>query len=284
MNFKESMDAYSGGRGNELTYETTATAGAYNIKFGIRIPDSRSVSYSYLIRSSSDIFGCVGLTQKKYCIFNKQYSKEDYENLIPRIVKHMTDMPYVDKERRTYKYGEFFPPELSPFAYNETITQEYFPLTKEEALRQGYRWKDLEERQYTITMTHNQLLDHIKDVDESILKETIECAHNQTCNEQCTQAFKIIEPELAFYKKMNLSLPRLCSNCRHYQRLKEKNPLKLWHGKCQCTGRSSENGVYSNTTGHFHGGDKCPNEFETSYAPDRKEIVYCEQCYNAEVI
>ena len=27
----------------------------------------------------------------------------------------------------------------------------------------------------------------------------------------------------------------------------------------------------------------CKNEFETSYAPDRPEIVYCEQCYNEEV-
>ena len=32
-----------------------------------------------------------------------------------------------------------------------------------------------------------------------------------------------------------------------------------------------------------HHSRKCSNEFETSYAKDRKEIVYCEQCYNAEV-
>ena len=27
----------------------------------------------------------------------------------------------------------------------------------------------------------------------------------------------------------------------------------------------------------------CKKEFETSYAPDRPEIVYCESCYNKEV-
>ncbi len=27
----------------------------------------------------------------------------------------------------------------------------------------------------------------------------------------------------------------------------------------------------------------CQNEFETSYAPDRPEIVYCERCYQQEV-
>ena len=41
---------------------------------------------------------------------------------------------------------------------------------------------------------------------------------------------------------------------------------------------------YQNTVEHSHHKGKCPNEFETSYAPDRPEIVYCEQCYQAEVI
>jgi hypothetical protein len=41
--------------------------------------------------------------------------------------------------------------------------------------------------------------------------------------------------------------------------------------------------VYENTAKHDHE-NRCPNEFETSYAPDRKEIVYCEACYLKEVI
>jgi hypothetical protein len=47
--------------------------------------------------------------------------------------------------------------------------------------------------------------------------------------------------------------------------------MKLWHRQCMC----SKN--------HPHHGGRCSNEFETSYSPDRKEIVYCEQCYNSEV-
>ncbi len=57
----------------------------------------------------------------------------------------------------------------------------------------------------------------------------------------------------------------------------------MWHRKCQCAGAKSENGVYANTSKHDHGDNHCPNEFETSYAPGRPEIVYCEQCYNSEV-
>ncbi|MBU1255355.1 hypothetical protein KKH35_00610, partial [Patescibacteria group bacterium] len=59
---------------------------------------------------------------------------------------------------------------------------------------------------------------------------------------------------------------------------------KLWHRKCQCAGHQSNNKIYKNTIEHPHHKDKhCPNEFETSYSPDRKEIVYCEACYNKEV-
>jgi len=290
---KDSMDYTYWGMGSELMYES--------ISVGRQCSSSAFVTecWDQLIRaqycmnchSSSYFFGCVGLKKKQYCILNKQYTKEEYEQLVPKIIEHMNNMPYIDKKGRVYKYGEFFPPELSPFSYNETIAQEYFPLTKEQAIEQGYSWKDPEERNITITIKSEELPDHIKDVKDDILTQVIECQHNnQNCNEQCTTAFKIIPQELEFYKKMNLPLPRLCPNCRHYQRIKQRNPLKLWHRQCMCNGKESviskqELGYkYQNTITHTHGTEPCLNEFETTYAPERKEIVYCEQCYQQEVV
>ena len=112
----------------------------------------------------------------------------------------------------------------------------------------------------------------IANVAEGILSEIIGCAHQGKCNEKCTMAFKVIPQELQLYKKMGIPLPTLCPNCRHYQRLYKRNPMKLWHRHCMCDRN------HSNHTG------KCSNEFETSYAPDGKEIVYCEQCYQQEVM
>lgn len=174
----------------------------------------------------------------------------------------MNDMPYIDSKGRVYKYGEFFPSELSPFCYNETIAQEYFPLTKEQALEQGYKWKDKEERNYSIDIKNEDIPDDINNVNDDIISKVIECQHKD-CNHQCTEAFKIIPEELQFYKRMNLPIPHLCPNCRHYERLSQRNPLKLWHRRCMKEG--------------------CNNEFETSYAPERPEIVYCEKCYQKEV-
>ncbi|MFH1388212.1 MAG: hypothetical protein ABIG88_02825, partial [Patescibacteria group bacterium] len=183
-----------------------------------------------------------------------------------KIIKHMNDMPYTDKKGRIYKYGEFFPPELSPFGYNETIANEYFPLTKEEALKQGYNWNDKPKNEYKPTIKASNLPDNIKDVDNSILKEVIECENVRPLgSNKCTGSgvFRLIPTELKFYKKMNLPLPRLCPDCRHRERIKQRNPLKLWKRKCMKKG--------------------CHNEFQTTYSPDRKEIVYCEKCYNKEV-
>ena len=75
-----------------------------------------------------------------------------------------------------------------------------------------------------------------------------------------------------FLKKHNIALPHLCPNCRHYQRLAQRNPMKLWHRQCMCEQED-----------HNHQG-RCQVEFETSYDPEKKEIVYCESCYNREVI
>ncbi len=281
----DAYDGYGIGANAELLYESIDTgAEGSRFYFDIFVWTGSNVQYSYSCHGCQNLFACIGLRNKEYCILNKQYSKEEYKRLVPKIIDHMNKQPYIDKKGRTYKYGEFFPPELSPFAYNETIAQEYFPLTKEEVIDKGCKWRDPETKDYTITKKPEDLPDRIKDTDDKILKETIGCSHKGECNEQCTIAFKIIEPELQFYRKMNLPLPKLCSNCRHYQRLKKRNPLKLWHRKCMCQGKTSENNTYQNTTSHFHGEGKCPNEFETPYSPERKEIVYCEQCYNAEVV
>jgi len=200
-------------------------------------------------------------------------------------IEHMNTMPYIDKKDRTYKYGEFFPPGLSPFAYNETIAQEYFSLTREQAIEQGYRWKDPEEKDRPKpTIKAEDLPDHIKDVSDSVTREVIECAnaHKDTMS-QCTKVFKIIPQESEFYRKMNIPLPRLCPNCRHFQRIKQRNPLKLWKRQCQCAGETSDNGLYKNTTEHPHGKSHCQNEFYTAYSSDRPEIIYCEECYKKEV-
>jgi len=262
-NSKDCLDDSFVGFNAELVYEIAHGFGGNNIAFGMRNIFNQDARYNEECRDSANIFGCEGLRKKNYCILNKQYSKEEYDEILPKIIKHMDDMPYIDSKGRIYKYGEFFPSELAPFAYNETIAQEYFPLSKEEALNQGFSWQEGEERNYKIDIENKDIPNDVRDVSEEILNKVIACGHAGKCKEQCTEAFKIVPEELKFYKRMGLPLPRLCPNCRHYQRINFRNPLKLWHRSCAKEG--------------------CSNEFETSYAPDRPEKVYCEKCYQQEV-
>ena len=284
---RDCYDYNDWGNNASLCYESiNCGENISNVKFSLGSWIGNNWEYCDTIVSSDYVFGCVKLKHAKYCILNKQYTKEEYKELVPKIIEHMNSMPYIDKKGRVYKYGEFFPPELSPFCYNETIAQEYFPLTKEQAIEKGYQWKDPEVRNFQIDIKTQDLPDNIKDVNSDIVGKIIECANAKSQNSalsNCTTAFKIIDSELEFYKKMNLPLPRLCPNCRHYQRIQQRNPLKLWKRKCQCDGTHSSNGIYKNTIEHFHGNNPCPNEFETTYAPDRPEIVYCEKCYQSEV-
>jgi len=269
---KNSHDTSFQGYGAELLYEIAHGFSGGNTAFCFRNLYNQDTRYSEECQNCSNIFGCEGLRKKSYCILNKQYTKEEYEELVPKIIKHMEEMPYKDKKGRVYKYGEFFPIELSPFAYNESIAQEYFPLNKEEALEKGYIWQEPETRNYKIDIENDDIPDNIQYVTEDIVGKVIACKHAGKCKEPCTEAFKIVPEEFKFYKRMNLPLPRLCPNCRHFARIGQRNPLNLWDRQCMCS-----------KEGHFHGKDKCVVEFKTSYAPDRPEIVYCEKCYQQAI-
>jgi hypothetical protein len=271
---RDIFDGYVSWNGAELLYETMSTS-AQRVLFSALIWGGFDIQYSYNCYDCNNVFGCIGLRNKSYCILNKQYSEDEYRALLPKIIKKMT----TDGE-----YGEFFPPSISPFAYNETVAQEYFPSTKEAVTKLGYSWREPERKTYTITKSVTDLSDHINEVDDSILNEVIGCEHAGKCEERCATAFKIMPDELQFYRRANLPLPRICPSCRHFGRLKLKNPMQLWHRKCQCDGINSSNETYKNTVKHFHGAKSCPNEFETSYSSERKEVVYCETCYNSEVV
>jgi len=265
---KDCYDCSVFGHNTSLAYESLCCfTGVNRLKFCIKCrPDSRNLEYCVECYSSSNLFGCMGLRHKKHCIFNKQYTKKEYEELVPKIKKQMDDMPYKDKQDRVYKYGEFFPIELSPHPYNSSMVQEHFPLTKEQVLKQGYRWYDKPKPEYKATIkparnaSHSDaggaknLPDNIRDIDKSILKEVIECENESKGKCPSSGVFRLIPVELEFYQKNNIPLPRLCFECRHQERIKQKNPMKLWKRQCMKKG--------------------CQTMFQTTYAPERKEIVY----------
>jgi hypothetical protein len=254
---KDSYDGYGTGANSELLYEgmDSGVNGARQL-FTITVWECLNAEYCINCHGCNNIFGCIGLRNKNYCIFNKQYSKESFDKLRTKIIEQMNDVPYIDKGGRVYKYGEFFPIEISPFGYNETVAEDYFPRSKEEIIKENYNYIEKEKPEYIANILAKDLPDDIKNTNKSILDAVIECS-------LCKRPYKIIQNEYLFLKKFNLPVPRHCFECRHQERFKKVNLPRLWHRKCMKEG--------------------CSNEFETSYSPDRPEIIYCEKCYQQEV-
>jgi hypothetical protein len=241
----------------EECYDSVVCDHSFNNFFGVFSVKSQNIQYSQHCHSSKNIFGCVSLRNAKYCILNKEYTKEEYEEILPKIIEHMNTMPYIDQRGLVYKYGEFYPVEIAPFGYNETIAMEHFPLNKEEAISLGYKWQDNIQR--TVgreTLVPENIPESIFDVPDSITSEVLKCI-------DCNRNYKIVGDELTLYRKMEIPIPRRCFHCRHSRRVARRNPFKLWHRNCMKGG--------------------CHNEFDTSYAPGRPEIIYCESCYLKEV-
>lgn len=287
---KDCYDYTVWGNNAELLYECADCGlGVSNMRFCMECwSEVRNAEYSLFCQSSSDIFGCVGLRNGKYSILNKEYGEEEYKMLREKIITSMKELPY-HANGTDYSYGEFFPPAFSAVPYNHTPAYEQFPLTKEEALAKGYMWEDSTEKKHEQTLLWSDLPDAIQDVKNEITKETVLCESWEKDREKvslrnCTKAFRFHPNEIEFYRRYTTPLPRKCSNCREFDRLQKRNPARLYHRVCQCAGAKSENEAYANTTTHQHGTGRCANEFETSYSPDRKEIIYCELCYQSEVV
>src|SRR3989339_1064007 len=238
---KDSMDCTQVGDGAEKLYECCYVGYmAYSNRFSSHVLGQSSyLNYCYFTPFCTNLFGCIGLHHQKYCILNKQYTKEKYEELIPKIIEHM---------KNTGEWGEFFPTSLSPWPYQATEAYEFFPLEEQVAKEQGFTWYSTLGQDYKITLKNAEIPDDIQDVDKNILNEIIECAHQGNCHHECVGAFRVIEKEVDFCKRMNIPLPRLCPNCRHYERLQLRNSPHFYHRSCMKEG--------------------CTNEFETSYSPD----------------
>lgn len=221
LGLKDSMDSYHVGVNAELLYQNHAVTRSSNGRFVHLSYDNTNLTYCESCHNSNELFGCAGVKKGSYMILNKKYSKEEYFEMKEKIIAHM---------KETGEWGHFFPPELSPFAYNETQAQVYFPLTKEEALANGFRWKDnLPGTFGKETLQPDDIPDCIEDVDESITKEILKC-------EKGGRNYTISAPELRFYKEHAIPLPRLHPDERYLQRIAIRPQRRLYDAVCAVSG------------------------------------------------
>lgn len=211
---KDCMDCDQCGEYAEMLYESGNSV--YNVNrvyFSQHILDqSHDVYYSDRVHGSSDIFGCIGMKRKKFCILNKQYTPEEYYELVPKIIEHI---------KKDGQWGKTFPEEISCFGYNESLAQFYHPLTQEQALARGYKWMPEEQTtQGGVTPP-----DHISEVSVETIAQQFSCT---TCN----KSYRVLPQELSFYRTHLIPIPGQCFTCRNLRRKMQRNPRTLFPRVC----------------------------------------------------
>ena len=195
-------------RKSELCLEGQSLDESFASAFCSRSLRSKWLRYCDSCQDCEHCFGCIGLRRQKYCFFNKQYEKADYEGLVAQIIEHM---------QTTGERGQFFHPTLSPFGYNETVANDLYPSTMEHIDTQGFNWSSYEAPAPTadVILQGKELPTRIDEVGDEVVKAAIAC-------EKSGKLFRITPQELEFYRKQRIPLPKKHPDVRNLERLRTK--------------------------------------------------------------
>ena len=230
---------------SELMGNCSSCVGGYAEKY-CAWSSSRYSEYLDICLECEYCFGCVGIKKKKYCILNKQYSKESFDELRTRIIEDM---------KRRGEYGKFLPYSMSAGPFNFSTSFLYFPDTKkEDILKLGGYWEDINESNIQGLQTSG-LPDSIDDINEDICSQALICP-------ETGWRFNIAKNELSFYKQNNIPLPRYHFDVRIKNNLKYTTVLQSYPYNC------------------FY----CKKEIHAYYPKDwGYKKVACEECYLREI-
>lgn len=197
FNVQDSMDISQWGENTTLAYDSWVIGqNVSRIYFSSNIWwGSHDIYYSVKCMGCSYLWGCSNLTNATYCIYNKQYSKVDWEREVLALIERM---------RSTKEWGEFLDSKYALYPYDVSFAMMKFPLTKSEALARWLTWIDYSDTIEWVTRTipAEKLPFDIREIPDDVLNWAIKCRITG-------KPYKIQPMELQFYRKFSLPLPKL---------------------------------------------------------------------------
>ncbi len=164
---------------------------------------SSMIFYCYHMNTCSFCLWCIWLKNKSYCIFNKQYTKDERYDEVDKMFTKM---------EKDWQLWEFFPGSMNPFYFNDTAAYLIDPsFTKEEVTAKWYLRRD---EPIKVDIPVGSTLVSTADLDQY---EWFDSEGNRTINADILKVviqdeqenyYRIIPMEYKFLVKHGLPLPR----------------------------------------------------------------------------
>ncbi|MEK9157357.1 MAG: hypothetical protein AAB448_04515 [Patescibacteria group bacterium] len=168
-------------------------------KFCYACGTSQNLEYCMQCYNCEDCFGCVGLQRKKFHVFNKEYSEEDYRKIVAEIKKAML---------AAREYGEFFPLSFSPVYFGQSAAVLYYLATEADGKTLGALDYDPESHGAIGDLSEAHNLKTTKEIPDCIdALEVDDWAGVPVLDEHINRRFAFLKPELEFYKKYRIAPP-----------------------------------------------------------------------------
>lgn len=202
--FKNCYDVFDSGTGaDSANLYWLSGWGMWNNQYNSIISLGSNLYYCNFCWECSFCIGCIWLKNKSYCILNKEYSKEEWYELVDKIFAQMDN---------DWILGNFFPSSINPFYFNDTMA--YLindKFTKEEIIASWFLWRD---KKITVDIPEWAEVVKVEDLDIINFDEKI---LNKVIIDVQGNSYKIVRMEYEFLKKYNLPLPK-----KHWsERIKE---------------------------------------------------------------
>lgn len=249
LSHKDSMDIlFSGGHSHNLYSTMNVGSESSNVKFSVSSKFCTDCEFVFNSKNLSNCFMCFGLQNKSYCILNIQYTPEEYCVLLDELKTAMLSRG---------EYGDGLGFEFSAQPYNFSTVGATYPLDVNFIRQHGG---------YVISEPETNMGD-MDVVDATMIPLTITGVTSDILNKaiMCTQThrpFRIIASELEFYKVMGLPLPVLHPTYRMGILAVLRPTSKKYKTICA----------------------QCGDTIDSLFNPIDGYTLYCEKCYQQEVI
>jgi len=244
---KDCLDCLSPAVKGELIYcSCTCQDQCYGCRYCYDLISSQHMEYCAHCFQCRNCFGCCGLVGKEYCIFNKPYSKEEYEEEKNRIIHLM---------QQSGEYGRFFPGHFAANPYEESLAGFHWPLDESSLERYGFRKGHR-------TVARPADARDIAEIPADVQKTTPELASVIFWDESAQRPFQIQQADIAFSRKLQVPLP----HSYYMRRIRDNFAQIPFNGAL----RTASCGA-------------CTENMQTSWPAQYDGRILCENCYLKEV-